>query len=64
MYEQCGLLRCQLTRKGDGGERVAGWERLGVTSAQLVEKPAAIGVVDFESNIRNMLAQGKSTAVF
>lgn len=31
---------------------------------QLVEKLAAIGVVDSEPNIRNKLARGKFTAVF
>lgn len=35
-----------------------------VTYAQLVEKLAAIGVVDSEPNIRNKLARGKFTAVF
>ena len=32
--------------------------------AQLVEKLAAIGVVDSEPNIRNKLSRGKFTAVF
>jgi len=36
----------------------------GVTYAQLVERLAAIGVVDSEPNIRNKLARGKLTAVF
>ncbi|PWG04006.1 hypothetical protein DF286_12745 [Sphingosinicella humi] len=31
---------------------------------QLVDKLAAIGVVDSEPNIRNKLARGKFTAVF
>lgn len=35
-----------------------------VTYAQLVDKLAAIGVVDSEPNIRNKLARGKFTAVF
>lgn len=39
-------------------------KRKGVTYAQLVEKLAAIGVVDSEPNIRNKLARGKFTAVF
>jgi hypothetical protein len=39
-------------------------KRRGVTYAQLVEKLAAIGVVDSEPNIRNKLARGKFTAVF
>ena len=39
-------------------------KRKGVTYAQLVEKLAAIGVVDNEPNIRNKLARGKFTAVF
>ena len=38
--------------------------RRGVTYAQLVEKLAAIGVVDSEPNIRNKLSRGKFTAVF
>lgn len=39
-------------------------KRRGVTYQQLVEKLAAIGVVDSEPNIRNKLARGKFTAVF
>jgi Domain of unknown function (DUF6471) len=35
-----------------------------VSYAQLVEKLAAIGVVDSEPNIRNKLSRGKFTAVF
>lgn len=46
-----GLLKAELKRRG-------------VTYAQLVEKLAAIGVVDSEPNIRNKLARGKFTAVF
>lgn len=39
-------------------------KRRGVTYQQLVEKLAAIGVIDSEPNIRNKLARGKFTAVF
>lgn len=39
-------------------------KRKNVTYAGLVEKLAAIGVVDSEPNIRNKLARGKFTAVF
>lgn len=39
-------------------------KRRNVTYAQLVEKLAAVGVVDSEPNIRNKLARGKFTAVF
>jgi hypothetical protein len=39
-------------------------KRRGVTYQQLVEKLAAVGVVDSEPNIRNKLARGKFTAVF
>jgi hypothetical protein len=39
-------------------------KRRGVTYQQLVEKLAALGVVDSEPNIRNKLARGKFTAVF
>ncbi|MFL6729565.1 MAG: DUF6471 domain-containing protein, partial [Sphingomicrobium sp.] len=39
-------------------------KRRGVTYAQLVEKLAAVGVVDSEPNIRNKFARGKFTAVF
>ena len=46
-----GLLKAELKRRG-------------VTYAQLVDKLAAIGVVDSEPNIRNKLARGKFTAVF
>lgn len=35
-----------------------------VSYAQLVEKLAAIGVMDSEPNIRNKLSRGKFTAVF
>lgn len=46
-----GLLKAELKRRG-------------VSYAQLVEKLAAIGVVDSEPNIRNKMARGKFTAVF
>lgn len=46
-----GILKAELKRRG-------------VTYAQLVEKLAAIDVVDTEPNIRNKLARGKFTAVF
>ncbi|MGY4395833.1 microsomal dipeptidase-like Zn-dependent dipeptidase [Sphingomonas sp. UYAg733] len=46
-----GLLKAELKRRN-------------LTYAQLVEKLAAIGVVDSEPNIRNKLARGKFTAVF
>lgn len=46
-----GLLKAELKRKN-------------VSYAQLVDKLAAIGVVDFEPNIRNKLSRGKFTAVF
>ena len=46
-----GLLKAELKRRN-------------VTYGQLVEKLAAIGVVDSEPNIRNKLARGKFTAVF
>ena len=39
-------------------------KRRGVSYAQLVERLAAIGVVDSEPNIRNKLSRGKFTAVF
>ena len=39
-------------------------KRKGVTYHGLVEKLAAVGVVDSEPNIRNKLARGKFTAVF
>ncbi|MEO5774820.1 MAG: DUF6471 domain-containing protein [Sphingomicrobium sp.] len=39
-------------------------KRKGVTYGQLVDRLAAIGVVDSEPNIRNKLARGKFTAVF
>lgn len=39
-------------------------KRKGVAYAGLVEKLAAIGVVDSEPNIRNKLARGKFTAIF
>ena len=38
-------------------------KRKGVTYNQLVERLAALGVVDSEPNIRNKLARGKFTAV-
>lgn len=46
-----GLLKAELKRRG-------------VTYAQLVDRLAAVGVVDSEPNIRNKLARGKFTAVF
>ncbi|WP_034160324.1 DUF6471 domain-containing protein [Sphingomonas sp. ERG5] len=46
-----GLLKAELKRRN-------------VTYAQLVEKLAALDVVDTEPNIRNKLARGKFTAVF
>jgi hypothetical protein len=46
-----GLLKAELKKRG-------------VTYAQLVDKLAAVGVVDSEPNIRNKLARGKFTAVF
>ena len=46
-----GLLKAELKRRG-------------VSYAQLVDKMAAIGVVDSEPNIRNKLSRGKFTAVF
>lgn len=46
-----GLLKAELKRQN-------------VPYAQLVEKLAAIGVVDTEPNIRNKIARGKFTAVF
>ena len=39
-------------------------KRRGISYNQLVEKLAAVGVVDSEPNIRNKLARGKFTAVF
>ena len=39
-------------------------KRRNVTYGGLVEKLAALGVVDSEPNIRNKLARGKFTAVF
>jgi hypothetical protein len=39
-------------------------KRRNVTYAQLVDKLAAVGVVESEPNIRNKLARGKFTAVF
>lgn len=39
-------------------------KRRNVTYAQLVDKLAAIGVVESEPNVRNKLARGKFTAVF
>lgn len=46
-----GLLKAELKRRN-------------VSYNQLVEKLAAVGVVDSEPNIRNKLARGKFTAVF
>ena len=46
-----GLLKAELKKRG-------------VSYLQLVERLAAIGVVDSEPNIRNKLARGKFTAVF
>ena len=46
-----GLLKAELKRRN-------------VSYAQLVEKLAAVGVVDSEPNIRNKLARGKFRAVF
>jgi hypothetical protein len=46
-----GLLKSELKRRN-------------VSYAQLVERLAAIGVVDSEPNIRNKLSRGKFTAVF
>ncbi len=39
-------------------------KRRNVSYGQLVEKLAAVGVVDSEPNIRNKLSRGKFTAVF
>jgi len=46
-----GLLKAELKRRN-------------VTYLGLVDKLAAVGVVDSEPNIRNKLARGKFTAVF
>jgi hypothetical protein len=46
-----GLLKAELKRRN-------------VSYAQLVDKLAAVGVVDSEPNIRNKLSRGKFTAVF
>ena len=46
-----GLLKAELKKRG-------------VTYHGLVDKLAAVGVVDTEPNIRNKLARGKFTAVF
>jgi hypothetical protein len=46
-----GLLKAELKRRN-------------VSYAQLVERLAAVGVVDSEPNIRNKLSRGKFTAVF
>jgi Domain of unknown function (DUF6471) len=46
-----GLLKAELKRRN-------------VSYAQLVEKLAAIGVMDSEPNVRNKLSRGKFTAVF
>jgi microsomal dipeptidase-like Zn-dependent dipeptidase len=53
----------------DWGDRIKGilkseLKRRNISYAQLVEKLAAIGVVDSEPNIRNKLSRGKFTAVF
>jgi microsomal dipeptidase-like Zn-dependent dipeptidase len=66
-FETNGVLRMAETK--DWEDRVKGLlkselKRRNVTYAQLVEKLAAIGVVDSEPNIRNKLARGKFTAVF
>ena len=39
-------------------------KRRNVSYLQLVEKLAAIGVMDSEPNVRNKLSRGKFTAVF
>ncbi len=39
-------------------------KRRGITYSQLVEKLAAIGVIEKEANIRNKLARGKFNAAF
>ncbi|WP_417463259.1 DUF6471 domain-containing protein [Kordiimonas sp.] len=39
-------------------------KRKGVTYAGLVEKLAAIGVVEAEANVRNKLSRGKFTAAW
>ncbi len=46
-----GLLKAELKRRN-------------VSYVQLVDKLAAVGVVDSEPNIRNKLSRGKFTAVF
>ena len=46
-----GMLKAELKRRN-------------VSYAQLVDKLAAVGVVDSEPNIRNKLSRGKFTAVF
>jgi hypothetical protein len=46
-----GLLKAELKRRN-------------VSYAQLVEKMAAIGVIESEPNVRNKLSRGKFTAVF
>lgn len=46
-----GLLKAELKRRS-------------VSYNELVEKLAAIGVIETEPNIRNKLARGKFTAVF
>jgi len=46
-----GLLKAELKKRN-------------VSYGQLVDKLAAIGVVDSEPNIRNKLSRGKFTAVF
>lgn len=46
-----GLLKAELKRRN-------------VSYGQLVEKLAAVGVVDSEPNIRNKISRGKFTAVF
>lgn len=46
-----GMLKAELKRRN-------------ITYNELVDKLAAIGVMDSEPNIRNKLARGKFTAVF
>jgi hypothetical protein len=62
-------MELQMTTNSEWETKVKGLlkgelKRRGVTYQQLVEKLAAIGVVDSEPNIRNKLARGKFTAVF
>lgn len=46
-----GIIRAEMARQG-------------VTYAQLVERLAAIGVVEDERNLRNKVSRGKFTAAF